>query len=125
MQGKEQRESQRPSRSPTKTTPRQDFLRRSTEKSSMWGAVSLASFKRDGTFTKKYDTEKDRLQAECSKLSVEKDRLQSELHEARTRLEEEMAARKALRRTHELSLRQLREGELRRTEVLLADMKNR
>ncbi|XP_045138183.1 microtubule-associated protein futsch-like isoform X5 [Portunus trituberculatus] len=125
MQGKEQRESQRPSRSPTKTTPRQDFLRKSTEKSSMWGAVSLASFKRDGTFTKKYDTEKDRLQAECSKLSVEKDRLQSELHEARTRLEEEMAARKALRRTHELSLRQLREGELRRTEVLLADMKNR
>ncbi|XP_063862381.1 uncharacterized protein LOC135101930 isoform X4 [Scylla paramamosain] len=125
IQGKEQRESQRPSRSPTKTTPRQDFLRRSTEKSSMWAAVSLPSFKRDGTFTKKYDTEKDRLQAECSKLSVEKDRLQSELHEARTRLEEEMAARKALRRTHELNLRQLREGELRRTEVLLADMKNR
>lgn len=52
-------------------------------------------------------------------------RLQSELNEARTRLEEEVAAKKALRRTHELNLRQLREAELRKTEVLLADMKNR
>lgn len=52
-------------------------------------------------------------------------RLQSELSEARTRLEEEITARKALRRTHELNLRQLREGELRRTEVLLADLRNR
>ncbi|XP_050690083.1 nucleolar protein dao-5-like [Eriocheir sinensis] len=121
----ESRAPQRLSRSPTKKPPRQDSLRKSGEKGSVWAAVSLPSFRRDGTFTKKYDSERDRLQAECIKLGVEKDRLQSELNEARTRLEEEVVARKALRRTHELNLRQLREAELRRTEGLLADMKNR
>ncbi|XP_042204590.1 uncharacterized protein LOC121854184 isoform X4 [Homarus americanus] len=113
------------SREPTRSLPRQESARSPPERSSVWGGVSLPTFRREGTFTKKYDSERDRLQAECNRLSVEKERLQSELSEARTRLEEEAVARKALRRTHDLNLRHLREGELRRTELLLGDMKNR
>lgn len=67
-------EPQRRSRSPTKKPLRQDSPRRSGEKGSVWAAVSLPTFRRDGTFTKKYDSERDRLQAECNKLGVEKDR---------------------------------------------------
>lgn len=52
-------------------------------------------------------------------------RLESELNEARSRLEDEVVARKALRRTHDLNLRSLRESEHRRTELLLADLRNR
>ncbi|XP_071547475.1 uncharacterized protein [Panulirus ornatus] len=123
---KETREPLRRSREPLRDLPRQERLRTTPERSSVWaGGVSLPTFRREGTFTKKYDSERDRLQAECNRLNVEKDRLQSELNEARARLEDEVVARKALRRTHDLNLRHLREGELRRTEVLLADMKNR
>ncbi|XP_063604529.1 protein lava lamp-like isoform X5 [Penaeus indicus] len=121
---REPQESSRPSRDPLRSLHLQP-LRPLPERSSMWSGVCLSSMRREGTFTKKYDSEKDRLQAECNRLNVDKERLQSELSEARTRLEEEITARKALRRTHELNLRQLREGELRRTEVLLADLRNR
>lgn len=121
---KEPQESSRPNRDPLRSLYLQP-LRPLPERSSMWSGVCLPSMRREGTFTKKYDSEKDRLQAECNRLNVEKERLQSELSEARIRLEEEITARKALRRTHELNLRQLREGELRRTEVLLADLRNR
>ncbi|XP_042862249.1 scaffold attachment factor B1-like isoform X2 [Penaeus japonicus] len=121
---KEPHESSRLSRDPLRSLHLQP-LRSLSERSSMWSGVCLPSMRREGTFTKKYDSEKDRLQAECNRLNVEKERLQSELSEARTRLEEEITARKALRRTHELNLRQLREGELRRTEVLIADLRNR
>lgn len=71
---KESRDLQRLSRSPTKKPTRQESLRKSGDKGSVWSAVSLPTFRRDGTFTKKYDSERDRLQAECTKLGVEKDR---------------------------------------------------
>nr|XP_045623165.1 protein lava lamp-like isoform X3 [Procambarus clarkii] len=117
---KETRSPARRSRDPTKVLPWQE-----PKRSPVWGGVSLPTFRREGTFTKKYDSEMERLQAECNRLNVEKERLQSEVCEARARLEEETMARKALRRTHDLNLRHLREGELRRTELRLLDLKNR
>lgn len=123
---KSPKESLRLSR-PLKRTPHQhpDSPRTPPERTSVWAGVSLPSFKREGTFTKKYDSERDRLQAECNRLNVEKERLQSELNEARERLDEEVAARKALKRNNEMSLRQLREDEIKRSELLIADLRNR
>ncbi|XP_068201672.1 calponin homology domain-containing protein DDB_G0272472-like [Palaemon carinicauda] len=123
---KSPKESLRLSR-PLKRMPHQhpDSPRTPPERTSVWAGVSLPSFKREGTFTKKYDSERDRLQAECNRLNVEKERLQSELNEARERLDDEVAARKALKRNNEMSLRQLREDEIKRSELLIADLRNR
>ncbi|KAK3873543.1 hypothetical protein Pcinc_021445 [Petrolisthes cinctipes] len=42
-------------------------VRTPTERTSVWGGVSMAAFRREGTYTKKYDSERDRLQAECNR----------------------------------------------------------
>lgn len=70
-----------PKREPLKTSrelgrgiPRQDSPRTPPERSSVWAGVSLPTFRREGTFTKKYDAERDRLQGECNRLGVERDR---------------------------------------------------
>merc|ERR1711874_144759 len=74
---------------------------------------------------KKFDSEKERLQAEINRINADRERIQSELVEARIRVEEEVVARRALRRTNDMAMRQLREGEARRAELLMADLKNR
>lgn len=71
---KEPREPLKRGRDPIRDIPRQDRLRSPPERNSVWAGMSLPTFRREGTFTKKYDSERDRLQAECNRLNVEKDR---------------------------------------------------